>query len=92
VPGNDFDFGASPNVFRIGTRTVVGEGQKSGLYHVLDAATGKIVWQDMLSTASLPSAIAAGLFGIERGTSSDGNHIYVATNPASPGRSTAAAP
>jgi glucose dehydrogenase len=92
VPGNDFDFGASPNVFRIGTRTVVGEGQKSGLYHVLDAATGQIVWQDMLSSSPLPPAIAAGLFGIEWGTSYDGKHIYVATNQANPGTMFALSP
>lgn len=92
VPGNDFDFGASPNVFRIGGRAVVGEGQKSGLYHVLDAATGTIVWQDMLSTISFPSAIAAGLFGIEWGSSYDGNHIYVATNQANPGTMFALSP
>ena len=92
VPGSDFDFGSSPNVFTIGDRTVVGEGQKSGLYHVLDASTGKIVWQDMLSSTSLPPAIAAGLFGIEWGTSYDGKHIYVATNIANPGTMFALSP
>ena len=92
VPGDDFDFGSSPNVFTIGDRTVVGEGQKSGLYHVLDASNGKIVWQDMLSSTSLPPAIAAGLFGIEWGTSYDGKHIYVATNQANPGTMFALSP
>jgi len=37
----DFDFGDSPQVYKIGGRTVVGAGQKSGFYHVVDAATGE---------------------------------------------------
>ncbi|HVL48745.1 MAG TPA: PQQ-binding-like beta-propeller repeat protein, partial [Candidatus Thermoplasmatota archaeon] len=41
----DWDFGASANLFRVGDRLVMGEGQKSSVYHVLDAATGDIVWQ-----------------------------------------------
>src|SRR5262249_51226251 len=36
----DFDFGDSPQVYKVGGRTVVGAGQKSGFYHVVDAATG----------------------------------------------------
>jgi polyvinyl alcohol dehydrogenase (cytochrome) len=83
-PGSDFDFGAGPNLFRLGRRTLVGEGQKSGFYHVLDARTGKIVWQDQLSKASGLS-IALGLEGIQWGTSVDGHRVYVATNVGHPG-------
>jgi polyvinyl alcohol dehydrogenase (cytochrome) len=36
----DFDFGDSPKVYRVDGREVVGAGQKSGFYHVVDAATG----------------------------------------------------
>jgi polyvinyl alcohol dehydrogenase (cytochrome) len=36
----DFDIGDSPQVYRIGVRTFVSAGQKSGFFHVLDAATG----------------------------------------------------
>jgi polyvinyl alcohol dehydrogenase (cytochrome) len=36
----DFDFGDSPQVYCVGGRLVVGAGQKSGFYHVVDAATG----------------------------------------------------
>jgi polyvinyl alcohol dehydrogenase (cytochrome) len=36
----DFDLGDSPQVYRLGGRTVVAAGQKSGFFHVLDAATG----------------------------------------------------
>jgi polyvinyl alcohol dehydrogenase (cytochrome) len=42
--GPDFDFGDSPQLYRLpGGRKVVGDGQKSGAYHVLDAATGAVV-------------------------------------------------
>ncbi len=83
-PGSDFDFGSSPNVFTVGGHTYVGEGQKSGMYHVLDAKTGKIVWQMLLNNPSgLPET--GGFEGIEWGTSYDGSHIYVATNVAKPG-------
>lgn len=36
----DADFGASPNLFRIGGRPVVGEGRKSADYYVRDERTG----------------------------------------------------
>jgi polyvinyl alcohol dehydrogenase (cytochrome) len=40
----DFDFGDSPQVYRLRNgRTVVGAGQKSGVYYVLDAATGAVL-------------------------------------------------
>jgi polyvinyl alcohol dehydrogenase (cytochrome) len=40
----DFDFGDSPQVYQLrhGLR-VVGAGQKSGVYYVLDAATGRVL-------------------------------------------------
>jgi len=42
--GPDFDFGDSPQLYRLPDgRKVVGEGQKSGFYHVLDAATGEVI-------------------------------------------------
>jgi polyvinyl alcohol dehydrogenase (cytochrome) len=47
-PGPDADVGASPNLFSIGTRDVVGAGQKNGFYHVLDRATGDTVWEVQL--------------------------------------------
>jgi outer membrane protein assembly factor BamB len=42
-PERDADFGASPNLFRIADRPVVGEGRKSADYYVRDLATGKPV-------------------------------------------------
>jgi polyvinyl alcohol dehydrogenase (cytochrome) len=77
----DFDLGAIPNIFTVGGRRLVGIGQKSGIYHVLDALTGEIVWQRQLSEPS-PNG---GLSGIEWGASYDGSRLYVATWQANPG-------
>jgi outer membrane protein assembly factor BamB len=45
--GDDNDFGATPNLFKIqqqgGLRAVVGVGSKDGYYYVVDAATGKLI-------------------------------------------------
>src|SRR5262249_18585003 len=51
-PGPDADVGASPNLFSIGGRDVVGVGQKSGVYHVLDRSTGDVVWETRLTSGS----------------------------------------
>lgn len=77
----DFDLGAAPNLFRAGGRPLVGIGQKAGVYHVLDARTGKIVWQRQLSKP-MPGG---GLSGVQWGTSFDGQRLYVATYMAQPG-------
>ncbi|HEY3681929.1 MAG TPA: PQQ-binding-like beta-propeller repeat protein [Streptosporangiaceae bacterium] len=77
----DFDLGAAPNLFRAGGRPLVGIGQKAGVYHVLDARTGKIVWQRQLSKP-MPSG---GLSGIQWGSSYDGRRLYIATYMADPG-------
>lgn len=39
----DFDFGDSPQLYRLNGRTVVAAGQKSGFFHVADALTGQEV-------------------------------------------------
>ena len=86
-PGSDFDFGSHANVFTINGRRVVGAGQKTGVYHVLDAATGAIVWQSQLSVPD-PNPTLPGqesLSGIQWGASHDGQRLYVATNQANPG-------
>jgi polyvinyl alcohol dehydrogenase (cytochrome) len=51
----DMDFGASPNLFTLPDgRKVVGAGQKSGVYHVMDARTMKPVWSQIVGP---PSAV-----------------------------------
>lgn len=77
----DFDLGAAPNIFTAGGRRLIGIGQKAGVYHVLDARTGEIVWQRQLSEP-MPNG---GLSGIQWGSSYDGRRLYIATYMANPG-------
>lgn len=74
----DFDIGATANLFTVGGRTVVGFGQKNGVYQALDAGTGRTVWERRLSTPDLGDADPGG-GGVEWGSSYDGTHIYVTT-------------
>ncbi len=55
----DFDIGDSPQVYKLGGRTVVSAGQKSGFFHVLDAATGQEI-NDPIQLA--PNGTVGGLF------------------------------
>jgi polyvinyl alcohol dehydrogenase (cytochrome) len=51
----DQDFGGSPNLFTDASgRELVGDGQKSGVYHVFDARTMKPVWQQV---TGIPSSV-----------------------------------
>ncbi len=64
----DFDFsGSGPNLFA----NMVGFGQKSGMYWMLNADTGDVVWNTMVGPGST-------LGGIEWGSATDGTNIYVA--------------
>jgi polyvinyl alcohol dehydrogenase (cytochrome) len=55
----DFDIGDSPQVYKLHGETVVSAGQKSGFFHVLDAATGAEV-NPPIQLA--PSGTVGGLF------------------------------
>jgi polyvinyl alcohol dehydrogenase (cytochrome) len=52
LEGKDWDIGASPNLFRIGSRDVVGVGDKGGRYATLDRRTGATVWRRELCAGS----------------------------------------
>jgi polyvinyl alcohol dehydrogenase (cytochrome) len=72
--GDKWDFGGSgPNVFEIGRgrdkHTVVGVGEKSGVYLVLDAKTGKFIWNTLVGPGG-------DMGGMEWGTAYDGDRIY----------------
>jgi polyvinyl alcohol dehydrogenase (cytochrome) len=73
---HDWDMMSSPNLFRIDGREAVGIGEKSGVYRVFDALTGRLIWADQLSAH--PNANGGGA-GIAWGTSYDGKRIYAAT-------------
>jgi len=77
----DLDFGASPNLFRdAGGRKLVGAGQKSGVYHVFDARTMKVVWTSIVGP---PTSVG----GIVGSTAIDGESVYgPVTVPATCGR------
>lgn len=74
-PGPDWDFGTGAQLFDVSIdgerRRVVGAGQKSGQYWLLDAESGAILW----SAAVGPGGVNG---GIQWGTATDGRRIYVA--------------
>ena len=72
--GPDYDFGSAPNLITYqtakGPKTILGAGQKSGIYYAMDPDTGAILWQTQVGPGS-------SLGGMEWGSASDGNRIYV---------------
>jgi polyvinyl alcohol dehydrogenase (cytochrome) len=76
IASPDYDFGgAGPNILHVkmgqgAPRTVIGLGQKSGVYWAFDAATGATVWSSLVGPGS-------SLGGIEWATAYDGKRIYV---------------
>ena len=73
--GPDFDFASAPNEITYtsgkGTATIIGAGQKSGLYYALDPSSGEILWQTQVGPGSHGG-------GIMWGSATDGQRIYVA--------------
>ena len=72
--GDKWDLGGSgANVFQIGSgkdkRDVVGVGEKSGVYVLLDAKTGAFVWNTLVGPGGDQG-------GFEWGTAYDGDRIY----------------
>jgi len=74
-PGPDYDFASGPQEITYqsasGPVTIIGAGQKSGIYYALDPDTGATLWQTQVGPGS-------SLGGMEWGSASDGNLIYVA--------------
>jgi polyvinyl alcohol dehydrogenase (cytochrome) len=75
-PGPDYDFGSAPNEITYkdssgAPHTIIGVGQKSGIYYALDPNTGATLWQTQAGPGS-------SLGGMEWGSASDGQRIYVA--------------
>ncbi len=72
--GPDYDFGSAPNLITYkdgkGSKTIVGAGQKSGIYYALNPDTGAVLWQTQVGPGSA-------LGGMEWGSASDGKRIYV---------------
>jgi polyvinyl alcohol dehydrogenase (cytochrome) len=71
-PGPDYDFGSGPMLFTTSKgQKLIGAGQKSGDFWVLDAATGNVLHR----THGGPGST---LGGIEWGSSVDNKYAYVA--------------
>ena len=71
IHGDDYDFsGSGPNLFSVGGRTLVGIGQKSGIYWAFDASNGSIAWDTLVGPGGIEG-------GIQWGTAYDGTRIYV---------------
>jgi len=69
--GPDFDFGgAGPNLISLNGRDILGIGEKSGIYWALSPDDGHVVWETQVGPGSA-------LGGIEWGTATDGQRIYV---------------
>ncbi len=70
--GPDVDFGSPPMLVTLpsGERRLV-VGQKSGVVHGLDAATGKVLWSTRIGKGGM-------LGGVEWGSATDGRIAYVA--------------
>ena len=73
--GPDFDFASAPNLITYRNaaghkKTILGAGQKSGIYYALDPDTGALLWRTQVGPGSA-------LGGMEWGSASDGKRIYV---------------
>lgn len=72
--GPDYDFGEGPNLYTTTIdgkpATLLGAGQKSGIYWALDPKTGKVVWKTKVGPGSRKG-------GMMWGSATDGRRIYV---------------
>ncbi len=68
--GPDYDFGSSPNLVSMGSRSLVITGNKSSIVYAMDPATGKMVWQTPKLGMGSPSG------GVEWSTATDGKIVY----------------
>lgn len=73
--GPDYDFASAPNLITYTTasgsqKTILGAGQKSGIYFAFDPDTGELLWQTSVGPGSA-------LGGMEWGSAFDGKRIYV---------------
>jgi len=77
MPGPDYDFGSGPNEITYKPAhggppvTIIGAGQKSGIYYAINPDTGAEIWHTQVGPGS-------SLGGMEWGSASDGQRIYVA--------------
>jgi polyvinyl alcohol dehydrogenase (cytochrome) len=68
--GPDFDFGATPILFKHGAKQILVAGQKSGIVYGVDPDSGRTLWK---------TAVGAGspLGGVEWGIGADNRYVFV---------------
>ncbi|MEK6482008.1 PQQ-binding-like beta-propeller repeat protein [Catalinimonas sp. 4WD22] len=72
--GPDLDFGMAPLLIRPQNgKDMLVAGQKSGVVHALDAATGQVLWQTRIGKGGV-------LGGVHWGMATDGTYLYAANN------------
>jgi outer membrane protein assembly factor BamB len=68
--GSDLDVGESPVLLRVGGKEAVAEGSVAGVFKLLDAATGSVIWsRDLVNGSAVHGLIASAAY--------DGRSIYV---------------
>lgn len=84
--GDDWDVGASPLLYTIGSQDYVAAGSKGGIFKGLDRATGKVLWSVQLTTGGQTGGVMAS-------PAVDANgKIYVYSNDGSKGNFGTAGP
>ena len=68
--GPDFDFGATPILFKHGAKQVLVAGQKSGSVFGIDPDSGRTLWKTSVGVGSA-------LGGVEWGIAADKSHVFV---------------
>ena len=73
--GPDYDFASAPQLVTYtnakgAARTIVGAGQKSGIYYALNPRNGDLLWQTQVGPGS-------SMGGMQWGSATDGQRIYV---------------
>jgi outer membrane protein assembly factor BamB len=68
--GRDLDVGESPVLLQVGGREALAEGSVAGVFKLLDAATGAVIWsRDLVDGSAVHGLIASPAY--------DGSSIYV---------------
>lgn len=67
--GKDTDFGQGPMLFTVGSRQLLGAGQKSGDFWALNPDDGSVVWKTLVGPGGLYG-------GMQWGSATDGARIY----------------
>jgi polyvinyl alcohol dehydrogenase (cytochrome) len=71
--GPDYDFGQGPALFTINKKEMLGAGQKSGIYWVLNPENGQEIWHTQVGPGGT-------LGGLQWGSAVDDKNVYTAVS------------